>query len=129
MITGLEGQNRATAGIRRVDRAPSAAVAGALFALSLAFSATSTAQAPCIDTAVAPSAEEQRLSAKLTTGNANAFSVDLLVGTGFDHFGPDFIAALCNTGGPPPTIRHSLSCRRKVGCYGVPPSIASRGAR
>jgi hypothetical protein len=53
--------------------------------------------APCIDTTMPISVEEQRLPNKLTNGNANPFAVDLLYGAGFTHFEADFITALGGT--------------------------------
>lgn len=98
----------------RVRDAATAAAAGLIVALGLAQSPLAHAQAPCINTAVAPSAEEQRLTAKLTTGNANAFAVDVLTGTGFDRFQTDFIAALCGAS-PPASYDQALAVVRAQG--------------
>ena len=71
-----------------------------LLGAGLGYVALAGAQTTCINTSVAPTAEQQRLTAKLTTGNANAFAVDLLASAGFDHFAPDFVAALCGAAAP-----------------------------
>jgi hypothetical protein len=71
----------------------SAGTLGAAFLAGMALAASALA-APCIDTSLPISFEEQRLPNKLTAGNANPFAVDLLAGAGFTHFEADFINAL-----------------------------------
>ncbi|MET3495952.1 hypothetical protein [Variovorax boronicumulans] len=56
-------------------------------------------QAKCaMDTTVTASYEEQRLPNKLSSSDALSFSQQLLQASGFDKFGPDFAAKLCNNG-------------------------------
>lgn len=49
-----------------------------------------------MDTSVEASYEEQRLPNKLSKSDALSFSQQLLQASGFDKFGPDFAAKLCN---------------------------------
>src|SRR5436190_17273574 len=70
---------------------------------SMAWGASALA-APCIDTSLPISFEEQRLPNKLTTTNANPFAVDLLYGAGFTHFESDFITALGGTSSVDTTV-------------------------
>ncbi|MGJ7607928.1 hypothetical protein ACSFA7_26595 [Variovorax sp. LT1R20] len=56
-------------------------------------------QAKCaMDSTVTASYEEQRLPNKLSSSDALSFSQQLLQASGFDKFGPDFAAKLCNNG-------------------------------
>ncbi|UIF87623.1 hypothetical protein [Cupriavidus sp. UYPR2.512] len=51
-----------------------------------------------MDTTVAASFEEQRLTNKLSTSDAFSFSQQLLQASGFDKFGPEFARKLCKDG-------------------------------
>src|SRR5215471_13229728 len=95
-MTGYPQRNKASSRIRNAGRARSAGVLGAALLAGFGWLGSALA-APCIDTTMPISVEEQRLPNKLTNGNANPFAVDLLYGAGFTHFESDFITALGGT--------------------------------
>lgn len=121
MTACFEKRNMAALGVRHVYRAVWAAIMGTVVAVacvvfptaaqagptcdpistnsnSITQVCTAVAAAPagCYDTTRPTSVEQQRLTNKLTAGNANPFAYDLLVGAGFDQYGPNFIAGLCS---------------------------------
>src|SRR6516225_5670547 len=89
----LKLRSKASLRTRKTDRAVTATTMGAAIVAGMTWAATALA-APCIDTTMPISVEEQRLPNKLTNTNANPFAVDLLYGAGFQHFESDFINAL-----------------------------------